>query len=73
MLWWRIDHLWQREDKPAAGPLECLTAAKHVVFDGLLADRWGERVRLEQERIDWRYAWELRQAGAANQAATRGA
>ena len=73
MLWWRIDHLWQREDKPAAGPLERLTAAKDVVFDGLLAGRWGERVRLEQERIDWRYAWELRQAGAANQAATRGA
>jgi hypothetical protein len=50
--------LWQREDKPAAGPLERLTTDEQAVFEGLLTDRWGERVRLEQERIDWGYAWE---------------
>jgi hypothetical protein len=49
--------LWQREDKPAAGPLERLTDAERTVFDGLSTNRWGECVRLEQERIDWRYAW----------------
>jgi hypothetical protein len=49
--------LWQREDKPAAGPLERLTGAEQAVFQGLLNDRWGARVRLEQERIDWGYAW----------------
>jgi hypothetical protein len=50
--------LWQREDKPAAGPLERLTEAEQAVFAGLSTGRWGEHVRLEQERIDWRYAWE---------------
>ncbi|MCG6940864.1 MAG: DUF2220 family protein [Thiohalocapsa sp.] len=56
--------LWQREDKPAAGPLEHLTAAEHAVFESLLTDRWGERVRLEQERIDWDHAWQqVRSAG----------
>jgi hypothetical protein len=53
----RHRELWQREDKPAAGPLERLTLEEQAVFGGLLTDRWGERVRLEQERIDWRYAW----------------
>jgi hypothetical protein len=50
--------LWQHEGKPAAGPLERLTDQERAVFDGLSTDRWGERVRLEQERIDWRYAWQ---------------
>ena len=49
--------LWQHEDKPAAGPLHRLTAGEQAVFQGLLTGRWGERVRLEQERIDWGYAW----------------
>jgi hypothetical protein len=29
---------------------------ENAVFQGLLGDRWGEQVRLEQERIDWDYA-----------------
>jgi hypothetical protein len=49
--------LWQREDKPATAALERLSDAEQALFDGLLNHRWGERVRLEQERIDWRYAW----------------
>ncbi len=51
--------LWQREDKPAAGPLARLTADERRVCEGLLTHRWGERVRLEQERIDWGYAWQV--------------
>jgi hypothetical protein len=49
--------LWQHENKPAAGPLERLTPEERAVFDGLSTDRWGNRVRLEQERIDWQCAW----------------
>jgi hypothetical protein len=49
--------LWQREDKPAAGSLERLTPDEQAVFEGLRSGRWGERVRLEQERVDWGYAW----------------
>ncbi|MBK1633305.1 hypothetical protein CKO31_21620 [Thiohalocapsa halophila] len=48
--------LWQREEKPAAGPLAGLSPEEEAVVEGLLTDRWGERVRLEQERIDWEYA-----------------
>lgn len=48
--------LWQREEKPATGPLEHLTPDEQAVFESLLTNRFGDRVRLEQERIDWRYA-----------------
>jgi len=48
--------LWQREDKPAPAPLGALTGEEEEVFQGLLGHRWGDRVRLEQERIDWDYA-----------------
>ncbi len=33
--------------------LPWLTPEEHAVFDGLRGDRWGERLRLEQERIPW--------------------
>ena len=49
--------LWQAEDKPVTGTLDRLTGAEQAVFEGLLANRWGHHVRLEQERIDWLYAW----------------
>lgn len=46
--------LWGQE------PVQCtpselphLTASERAVFDGLRAQRWGQRVRLEQERIPW--------------------
>jgi len=55
----RYRDLWQQEDKPVAGSLERLTGPEQAVLDGLVKDHWGERVRLEQERIDWRYAWEV--------------
>jgi hypothetical protein len=51
--------LWQQEGKLAAGALERLTSEERAVLDGLSTDRWGERMRLEQERIDWRFAWQV--------------
>ncbi|MGB5734210.1 MAG: DUF2220 domain-containing protein, partial [Thiohalocapsa sp.] len=49
--------LWQQEDKPALGLLDRLNDAEQGVYQGLQNDRWGDRVRLEQERIGWDYAW----------------
>lgn len=49
--------LWHHEDKQATGPLDRLTDREQAVFEGLLLNRWGDRLRLEQERIDWQYAW----------------
>jgi hypothetical protein len=48
-----IEHrlLWVQEEARHPGPLPRLTAAEESVFDILIADRLGERVRLEQERI----------------------
>lgn len=49
--------LWVREGQPYRGPdLLLLTAAERQVFEGLRDDRWGSKVRLEQERIPWRTA-----------------
>ncbi len=50
--------LWVREPTPcrAASP-EGLTVAELAVYEGLRANRWGERVRLEQERIAGRRRW----------------
>lgn len=43
--------LWVREDKPHRGALAHLTPPEAALYDDLCADRLGERVRLEQERI----------------------
>jgi hypothetical protein len=43
--------LWVQEEARHRGPLPRLTAEEANVFDMLIADRLGERVRLEQERI----------------------
>lgn len=46
--------LWTDEPRPAKpGELPRLTANEHAVYTGLIEHRWGERVRLEQERISW--------------------
>lgn len=50
-------HLWGREAKPTDAPLGLLTPAEAAVYDDLVTDRFGERVRLEQERISW--SWVL--------------
>lgn len=47
---------WGREDRPATSRLTRLTDAEHELYDELVGDVLGERVRLEQERIDWSWA-----------------
>ncbi len=53
---------WVGEDRPTQAVLTRLTAEEDDVYRGLVSDRWGERVRLEQERIDW--AWATRRVDA---------
>lgn len=50
--------LWvdEKEQHPAA-EWALLTAAEQVVYQGLKQQRWGQNVRLEQERIAWDIAW----------------
>jgi hypothetical protein len=51
--------LWVREPTPCrVESPEGLTVAELAVYEGLRANRWGERVRLEQERITWPAALE---------------
>jgi len=56
-----LDHrdLWGQEPKPL-GPqdLSHLDAAERDLYAGLVSNRWGTSVRLEQERIAWDYAWD---------------
>lgn len=50
--------LWVTEPQPHhAETIEHLDAAEQALYRGLHADRWGVRVRLEQERIGWDVAW----------------
>ena len=48
---------WGSESAPTRVALGLLTPAEAAVYDDLVTDRHGERIRLEQERIDW--AWVL--------------
>lgn len=48
--------LWGNEPEQATGELMNLRAHEQDVYQGLLQHRWGANVRLEQERIEWRYA-----------------
>lgn len=55
-----LDHkgFWGQEDKPVVGAeLPLLTVAEQGLYRDLCNHRWGSRVRLEQERIPWGYAW----------------
>ena len=56
--------LWVQEDVPYAGPLSRLTPTEQATFDELVANRLGERVRLEQERIG--FAWVMRALGLSD-------
>jgi hypothetical protein len=47
--------LWVREDEPHQGDLSGLTESERSLFDDLRCDRLGDRVRLEQERIGFRW------------------
>jgi hypothetical protein len=50
--------LWGSEPQPhPAKAIEHLDAAEQTLYQGLRNDRWGVRVRLEQERIGWGVAW----------------
>jgi hypothetical protein len=48
---------WGRESSPTSASLDLLTAGEAAVYDDLVSDRFGEQVRLEQERVNW--AWTL--------------
>jgi len=51
-------HLAVQEQTQASVPADSmLVASERQVLDGLLSGRWGERFRLEQERLEW--AWAL--------------
>ena len=47
---------WGREERPATSTLTRLTRAELDLYTDLVTDRLGQRVRLEQERIDWTWA-----------------
>lgn len=48
--------LWVSEPQPCARELAGLTVAEQAVYDGLRSAQWGPDVRLEQERVGWRWA-----------------
>lgn len=54
---------WVREERPAASALTRLTPDELDLYTDLVEDRFGARVRLEQERIDWH--WVERRLSAA--------
>jgi len=43
--------LWGTETQPETGPLVRLNTKENLLYDQLRQNHWGERVRLEQERI----------------------
>ncbi|MYM85181.1 hypothetical protein GTP44_24975 [Duganella sp. FT50W] len=55
----RYASLWTTEASQAsAEALPGLTADEQVVYTGLRSQRWGQMLRLEQERIAWNDAWQ---------------
>jgi hypothetical protein len=44
---------WVVEEKPTSFGCRSLTPAEADTYSGLISDRWGHQVRLEQERIPW--------------------
>ncbi len=54
---------WVAEDRPARSLLTRLTPPEQELYCDLVTDGLGERVRLEQERIDWQ--WVVQRASAA--------
>lgn len=49
---------WGREEAPTAARLRHLSAAEQQLYVDLVEDRLAEKLRLEQERIDWEWAAE---------------
>ncbi|MGD8570095.1 MAG: DUF2220 family protein [Gammaproteobacteria bacterium] len=49
---------WSEEEKPVVdADLDLLTTEERELYRDLCGNRWGIRLRLEQERILWDYAW----------------
>ena len=58
--------LWGREDKPhSADGFEGLMPTEQSLYETLKNNRYAQHLRLEQERIDWHWAWQII-ANAAN-------
>jgi hypothetical protein len=56
------ENLWTEEkDQHAAETLPLLTDAEQAVYQSIKRNVWGQRVRLEQERINWNVAWNMLQ------------
>lgn len=51
-------HRWVTEPSPTSASLVRLTAEEQSLYHDLVTDRFGQRIRLEQERIDWTWAVE---------------
>jgi hypothetical protein len=51
-------HRWVREGSPTSARLSRLDRNESDLYDDLVADRLGESVRLEQERVDWNWAYD---------------
>ena len=54
-----LDHrdMWGHEEKPVGAELPLLVGEERDLYHDLCRHRWGSRLRLEQERISWAYAW----------------
>lgn len=59
---------WGAEKSPTAARLDRLTAEEADLYAELVSDRWGDAVRLEQERVDW--AWVEARLPYASRSAT---
>lgn len=58
--------LWVDEAvQHSAAELTLLTEQEQQVYRDLKLQRWGQNVRLEQERIDWTAAWNVLQRSLA--------
>lgn len=61
----RHRNLWVQEPDPhRAEWIEHLDECEQALYRDLRVDRWGVRLRLEQERIDWESAWRCIADGA---------
>ncbi|HHI92651.1 MAG TPA: hypothetical protein ENK04_03915 [Gammaproteobacteria bacterium] len=51
-------NLWVHEKKPGkSAEADYLTGAERQVYKNLLENKWGNQIRLEQERLCWEYVW----------------
>lgn len=48
---------WAHEVRPAARELPRLNEEEQVLYQHMLRGKFGVGVRLEQERVEWNYAW----------------